>query len=204
MNDPSVVTHLKSINSNIRKELGNAGVLYNEPKINLVPIWDDFIKGQFKKAEDHGKQWLRARFPATKIKIEAAKTKYVQMAAKLKSAEEGKDAVKHADVQKKAQTQLETKVKTQETAVTAARTAVNDLKKLRTTGTPAQKKGLQGKIERAKKALKEKEAAVAKSQRAIYELYSHSVNLIIKNLEKDSSRVSNFEQAIASLKLTAP
>jgi hypothetical protein len=99
---------------------------------------------------------------------------------------------------------LEAKVKTAEAAVTAAKKAVEDLKLLRTTGTTAQKKGLTGKIKKAKLTLETKERDLGKAQRAIHELYSYSVNLIVKNLEKDSARVSNFEKGIASLKLTAP
>ncbi|KAJ4334689.1 hypothetical protein N0V95_009112 [Ascochyta clinopodiicola] len=204
MTDSGVVAHLNSINGNIRKELSNAGALYNEPRINLVPIWDDFFKAQFTKAEDHGKKWLLTRFPATETKIEASRKKCTRLATTLKKAEEGKDAAKHADMQKKAQTELETKMKSQEGLVTTAKQTVADLKKLRTIGTAAQKTGLAGKIIVAKKALHEEEKAVAITQRVIHELYSHSVNLIVKNLEKDSARVSNFEKAIAALKLTPP
>jgi hypothetical protein len=204
MSDAGVMAHFKNINGNVQKELKNAGLLYNEPKIDLVPIWNDFIKAQFLKADAHGKKWLSDRFPSTKTKIEASRKKYVQMATKLKAAEEGKDAVKHKDAQKKTQTQLEAKVKTAEAAVTAAKKAVEDLKLLRTTGTTAQKKGLTGKIKKAKLTLETKERDLGKAQRAIHELYSYSVNLIVKNLEKDSARVSNFEKGIASLKLTAP
>ncbi|OSS46750.1 hypothetical protein B5807_09082 [Epicoccum nigrum] len=121
MSDSGVMAHFKNINGNVHKELKNAGILYNEPKIDLVPILDHFIKAQVIKADAQGKKWLRDRFPSTKTKIEASKKKYVQMAAKLKAAEEGKDAVKHKDAQKKTQTQLEAKMKTAKAAVMTAK-----------------------------------------------------------------------------------
>ena len=204
MGNAGVMTHFKSINGNVQKELKNTGLLYNEPKINLVPIWDDFIKSQVLIADAHGKKWLRDRFLSIKTKIEATKKKHVQITAKLKAAEEIKDATKHKDTQKKTQTQLEAKVKVAEIAITAARKAVEDLRLLRTSGTAAQKKGLKAKIKKAKQALETKERDFGKAQRATHVLYSYSVNVIVKNLERRSARVSNFEKGIASLKLVAP
>jgi hypothetical protein len=204
MNSPGVVKKLKSINANIRLELSNTGYLYSDPKLDLVPMWDKFIAQKFTDAEKHGRKWLEKRFPDTKIKIEASRTKYRKLLDTLKKQESGKDAKKHADTQKKTQTQLESKMKSQKALVTTAEKTLNDIKKLRTTGTAAQKQGLTGKIKRAKIALKNKEKDVGITQRQIHELYAHSVRLILENLVKDSSRVSNFEKAIAGLKLTPP
>ena len=95
-------------------------------------------------------------------------------------------------------------MKVAEIAITAARKAVEDLRLLRTSGTAAQKKGLKAKIKKAKQALETKERDFGKAQRATHVLYSYSVNVIVKNLERRSARVSNFEKGIASLKLVAP
>lgn len=148
MSDSGVMAHFKNINGNVHKELKNAGILYNEPKIDLVPILDHFIKAQVIKADARGEEWLRDRFPSTKTKIEASKKKYVQMAAKLKAAEEGKDAVKHKDAQKKTQTQLEAKMKTAKAAVM---TAKKPSKTFKCCGPPVprlRRKALQGRSKR--------------------------------------------------------
>lgn len=202
MNAPGVVTHMKNINKNIRLELANAGALYNEPKVSLLPTWDAFMKQHFQAMDTAAKKWALARLPKTKSEIAAAIKKYTALADTLKKAETGPTASKHATDQKKKQTTLESTLTKQKADVAAAEKKVDDAKKLRATRPkPA---GAEKKVRDAKKALLKAEKEVGRTQRKIHELYSHSVNLLVKNLGKDSQRVTNFEQGLTGLKLMAP
>lgn len=193
---------MKNINKNVRLELANAGALYNEPKIALVPVWDAFMKAHFQAMNTAAKKWATARLPKTKSEIAAAIKKFSTLADTLKKAETGKDAAKHAADQKKKQTALETTLAKQKADVATAQTQVKAAKDLRATKpTPA---GAEKKVRDAKKALLKAEKEAGKTQRKIHELYSFFVNLLVKNLGKDSQRVTNFERDLASLKLTAP
>ncbi|OSS47463.1 hypothetical protein B5807_07222 [Epicoccum nigrum] len=42
------------INGNIKLELSNVGTLTNQPKIDLVPMWNAFLAQHFTKAENWG------------------------------------------------------------------------------------------------------------------------------------------------------
>lgn len=202
MNSAGVVAHMKNINKNIRLELANAGALYNEPKINLVPIWDKFIAEHFKDMDTVAKAWVTARLPKTKSEIAAALKKYTVLTETLKKQETGKDAAKHAADQKKKQTTLEATMAKQKKDIADAKKKVDDLKKQR--AVKPQPKGIATKIQKAKEALHEAEKEVGKTQRKIHELYTFSVNLLVKNLKKDNLRVLNFEKDLAALKLTPP
>jgi len=168
----------------------------------LVPLWDAFMKAHFQAMDTAAKKWATARLPKTKTEIAAAIKKYTTLAYTLKKAETGKDAAKHAADQKKKQTTLESTLTKQKADVAAAQKKVDDAKKLR--ATQPKPAGADKKVRDAKKALLKAEKEVGKTQRKIHELYSYSVNLLVKNLGKDSQRVTNFEKDLAALKLTAP
>jgi len=202
MNSPGVVTHMKNINKNIRLELANAGALYNEPNIDLVPIWDKFIAEHFKNMDTEAKKWMTARLPETKSEIAETVKRYTALAETLKKQEMGKDAVKHAADQKKKQTALEATLARQKKDVVEAEKKVDDLKKQR--AVKPKPKGIEKKVSDAKKALQKAEKEVGKTQRKIHELYAFSVNLLVKNLGKDRQRVTNFEKDLAALNLTPP
>ncbi|KAJ4983404.1 Killer toxin subunits alpha/beta 4 [Stagonosporopsis vannaccii] len=179
LNSPGVVTHMRNINKNIRLELANAGALYNEPKVTLVTIWDAFMKVHFEAMDVAAKKWARARLFKTKSEIAVAIKKYTALADTLKKAETGPDANKHATDQKKKQNTLKTALTKQNADVTAAQKKVVDAKKLR--ATKRKPAGADKRVRDARKALLKAEKEVGKTQRKIHELYSHLVNLLVKN-----------------------
>jgi DNA repair exonuclease SbcCD ATPase subunit len=192
---------MKNINKNIRLELANAGALYNEPKIALVPLWDAFLKQHFKTMDTKAKNWFVARLPKTKSEITTKIKTYTTLAETLKKAKTGKDAVKHAADQKQKQTALDATLVKQKKNVEDAKKKLDDLKKQRAGKTkPAD---IQKKIKAAKRELQKMEKEVGKTQRKIFELYSSSVEKLVKNLGKDSQRIGNFEKDLAALKFPA-
>lgn len=204
MNSPDVVNKMRIINNNIRLELSHAGTLTNQPNIRLEPIWDAFLTQHFAKAETWGVAWLKARMPNTQAQVQSAMTKYRTLYRQLKQQEESSKAAQYATTQKTKQTELEKKLKDQSNVVTAVEADIVRLRNSRKGKTKAQKNPINNQIEVAKKRLKEEIRKQGLIQRSIHELYSDSVQQILRNLQADNSRIAEYERAIAGLRLTRP
>ena len=100
MNDPDVMTKMRIINGNIKLELSNVGTLTNQPKIDLVPMWNAFLAQHFTKAENWGVSWLKARMPKTKTEIKSAMTEYRALYRQLKQQKESGKAAQYARSQR--------------------------------------------------------------------------------------------------------
>jgi uncharacterized protein YeaC (DUF1315 family) len=193
---------MKNINKNIRLELADAGALCNEANIDFVLIWDEFIAEHFKSLATEAKKWVTARLPKTKSEIAATVKKYITLAKALQMVETGKNTAKHAADQRQKQTTMEATLVKQRKDVRDAEKTANNLKKQR--AVKPKPKGIKKKLTDAKKVLQKAKKEVAKTQREIQELYTFSVNLLVKDLGKNNQRVTDLEENLAALKLTPP
>ncbi|KAF2447208.1 hypothetical protein P171DRAFT_519497 [Karstenula rhodostoma CBS 690.94] len=73
MNEPEVKKRLVHIYENVKKELSNIPELTKEDK-GLDTKWEAFMKAQLETMAEHGREWMRVRYLATKASYQTAMT----------------------------------------------------------------------------------------------------------------------------------
>jgi hypothetical protein len=204
MNAPDIVDTMRTINTNIRLELSNAGSLTKQPQVNLVPLWDAFLTQHFTDVETSAEAWLKARMPKAKTGVKDAIVKYQKLLRQLNQKQTGPGAAAHAKTQKAKQTALEKELKAQTARRIQAEKDVVTLRGQRKNKTAAQKTAIDKQIRAAKKDLRAEIKKEGSAQRKMHELYTYSVQKIVLNLKEDQKILAGFERAISGLKLTRP
>ncbi|KAL1597343.1 hypothetical protein SLS60_008927 [Paraconiothyrium brasiliense] len=215
--------HLKmvSINENVQKELRNAVQITGDPNVlNLVLMWDTFLEDRFAKIDEWAKAWTKNSIGLAQKEVKSALVKYEKMFRERENAEEqaqkvaktgkgskgnGKATASYAEEQKKKRKTLSTKLAQQGKEMRAHREELRTLKATQKASTrkwkKPQREAHQVKINVKKEDIEDAERAYGVTQRAIHELYSYSVKMIITNLKKDQERLLNFERKVSTLKM---
>ncbi|KAJ4360947.1 uncharacterized protein N0V89_001516 [Didymosphaeria variabile] len=206
MNSNTVQQNLRSINANVRMELGHAKALTGED-VNLVPLWDSFLENRFAEVENYGKDWLEGRVERALKNITETRKKYRSLLTQMQKQEKGKQAERHRKLQHQKQLSFEKLRESAKRKVVHQRQLISQLTKKHaaiTNPTKAQTKAFDSKVTTAKKNMLRHEKTVMKAQRRIHVLYAHSLEGILRNLRKDQQRVLAFKKAIPALRLLRP
>lgn len=222
LNSQEVVTRIRSISANVKLELRNAAQLTKSPNVKLEALWDQYLADKFATMETNGRKWIEERLKTdTDKQLTATIDKYRKMSSELKKKESTlvKDPLAHAKKQKVEQNRLEKVLKQHQADVTAQQKTVDQLRIDRTELSAKIKKATQPvakqdfekkrdnvgkKIIAAKNQVHRKQKLVGATQRAIHELYSYSVGLILMNLEKDQKTIAEYRKVVLTLKMPRP
>ncbi|KAF1961713.1 hypothetical protein CC80DRAFT_589225 [Byssothecium circinans] len=203
MNTPIVSGNLRKINNDVKLELGNAGYVTKDAKLDLVTPWNPFLTAHFDELEKRSRDWLKNKIELVLVDLRAALTKYNTMLDELEKkedAKQNKQIQKYKDDQAAKEKTLQAQHSQDESKVREVEQEIKDLKEKKNLSSSARDSE---KLRLGKKLLKAMQTA-GRTQRSIHELYSSSVKDIIKNLKKDETLLLAWQKRVPGLKMPRP
>ncbi|KAF2678799.1 hypothetical protein K458DRAFT_490904 [Lentithecium fluviatile CBS 122367] len=215
MQEPEVKRRMEQAITNVEIELKNIQGLTGQ-NVDLSRRWRAFMKDHMAAMDTKNKIWLKNRITRdTKKQVQRGLTKYRAMLSDLRVKEKGPSAATHSNKQATEKTRLEAEqaqkaadVQVQEQKIVSVRSEITDLTtKMRTargaafTTLDTSRKAKRKQLGAEKKTLDTKKKLHGEISRKLQELYSGSVEQIVKNLERDQKLVTNYEAAIRRISM---